>query len=34
MKESFMDRFEAFKERHLLTGIVLVCLYLTIGFQS
>lgn len=24
MKESFMDRFEAFKERHLLTGIDLV----------
>ena len=24
MKENFMDRFEAFKERHLLTGIDLV----------
>lgn len=24
MKESFKDRFEAFKERHLLTGIDLV----------
>lgn len=24
MKESFGDRFEAFKERHLLTGIDLV----------
>ena len=24
MKENFMDQFEAFKERHLLTGIDLV----------
>lgn len=24
MKESFSDRFEAFKERHMLTGIDLV----------